>query len=172
MILPMRRALICCLTVAVFQVLTVLHPAPPGFLSVFAAPPASDERSTPEVSPALAALHALVERAFVRCDASALKPAFSRRGKTFVAASALSRADGYYGADQLVLLFGRLFEGRSTIRFTALAPAPRVRSDGRAVLPVAWISRGRESSRHEVRFNLIMALEGKVWHVREIRDLK
>lgn len=137
-------------------------------LSVTTAP-AADEKSPR--SP-LAELHGRVERAFVRCDAVPLRTVLSRKVKTFVATRALTLSDGYYGADQLLLLFERLFEGRTTIRFTALSADPKPRRDGRASLPIRWISSGRGQSRNELSLSFILALEGTDWKIREIRDLK
>jgi hypothetical protein len=135
----------------------------------FAALPGADKEKPP--SP-LAELHQQVERAFVRCDAALLRPVLSRRSKTFVASRALAPADGYYGADQLLLLFERLFEGRTTVRFTALSPDPKPRRDGRASLPIRWTSIGSDRSRSEISLALILAREGTDWKIREIRDQK
>ncbi len=144
---------------------------------VCAATPAASSHTRPagkeSVVPApLIQLHALIERSFQRCESGLLKPAFSRRVKTYVASSALARSEGYYGADQLVLLFKRLFEARTTIRFAPFTDAPEIRKDGRAILSARWISRGSGSSRHEMRFTFVMARERDGWRIREIRDLK
>jgi hypothetical protein len=130
---------------------------------------AAEEKPPP--SP-LAELHQKVERAFVRCDAALLRPVLSRRIKTFVASRALAPSDGYYGADQLLLLFERLFEGRTTVQFTALSADPKPRRDGRASLPIRWISSGSGQSRSEISLALILAKEGTDWQIREIRDQK
>ena len=69
--------------------------------------------------PRLAALHGVIEKAFVRGDAKLLRPAMSRRVKTYVASSALGASDGYYGADQTLLLFRAHpdLEGHFSVRF-------------------------------------------------------
>ena len=133
--------------------------------------PARAAEETPPPSP-LAKLHARVERAFGRCDAGILRPLLSRRVKTFVDSRVLAPSDGYYGADQLLLLFERLFERRTTISFTALSADLKPRRDGRARLPIRWISREGGSSRNEISLTLILDTEGATWHIREIRDLK
>jgi hypothetical protein len=150
-------------TTAPMALLLVVLPPAPSF--------AAGKKAPPPPSP-LSKLHERVERAFVRCDASLLRPVLSRRIKTFVASRALAPADGYYGADQLLLLLERLFEGRTTIRFQALAADPKPRQDGRATLPFRWISSGGDQSRREISLALILALEGAHWQIREIRDLK
>ena len=131
---------------------------------------AAGEKQPPRSS--LDELHGRVERAFVRCDASLLGPVLSRRVKTFVASRALAPADGYYGADQLLLLFERLFEGRTTVSFTFLTADPKPRRDGRASLPIRWISSGGGRASGEVVLALILATEGADWQIREIRDQK
>jgi hypothetical protein len=147
---------LCCVTIGIL----LLPAVPPGA--------AADE---PPASP-LAGLHARVERAFARCDAGLLRPVLSRKIKTFVAAGALTETDGYYGADQLVILFERLFEGRTTLRVEALSPDPKPRRDGSASLPIRWISSGRSGSRSEIALAFILTMEGQDWQIREIRDLK
>lgn len=130
---------------------------------------AADESPTPMP---LAKLHARVERAFSRCDAAQLRPVLSRKIKTLVATRALAPSDGYYGADQLLILFERLFDGRTTIGFKALTSDPKTRRDGRASLPVRWISSDKAESRSALSLILILAKEGTDWQIREIRDLK
>lgn len=140
-----------------------------AFFPVASALAAEEEK--PPASP-LAELHERVERAFVRCDAAQLRPILSRRVKTFVASRALTPAEGYYGADQLLLLFERLFEGRTTIRFRAITPDPKLRRDGRASLPIRWISRASGQPPSEISLALILVMEGADWQIREIRDQK
>ena len=140
-------------------------------LLALALAPAHAAEETLPPSP-LAKLHARVERAFGRCDAAMLQPLLSRRVKTFVDTTVLAPSDGYYGADQLLLLFERLFHGRTTISFTALSPDPKPRRDGRASLPIRWISSDGGRSRSEISLTLILGTEGTNWQIREIRDLK
>lgn len=133
--------------------------------------PALSAEETPTPTP-LAKLHARVERAFSRCDAAQLRPILSRKVKMLVATRSLAPSDGYYGADQLLILFERLFEGRTTIGFKALSTDPKTRRDGRANLPIRWISSDSGESRSELSLTLILAKEGTDWQIREIRDLK
>jgi hypothetical protein len=130
--------------------------------------PAADGGS----SDSLHDLHAAIERAFVRCDTEPLRSSFSRRVKTYVASGALGVADGYYGADQILLVLGHLFAERSTIRFASLEETPRRTRDGQAVLPARWRYREEGSPEAEVGIAFTLAPEGGTWYIREIRDLK
>ena len=70
----------------------------------------------------LGRLHAAIEAAFQGCDATPLGTAFSKRVKTFLTSRALGVRQGYYGADQALLILRRGFEGRTTLRFKLGAP--------------------------------------------------
>lgn len=117
-------------------------------------------------------IHAAIETAFARCDAGALRGAFSRRLKTYIAAADLGIANGYYGADQVLLMLRRVFEGRSTLRFTFEAPGKDTARDGPAVLPARWVYREEGTPKAEVGLSFTLAPEGSAWHIREIRELK
>ena len=118
------------------------------------------------------ALRMVIEKSFRRCDAGRLRPAFSREVKTYVALPALGVPDGYYGADQMLLLLQRMFEGRSTVRFSINRPRARIRKDGRAVLAAKWVYRDGAVTRAELRISFVLAAEGPHWRIREIRRLK
>ena len=92
----------------------------------------------------------------------------------FVATRALAPTDGYYGADQLLILFERLFDGRTDHRSNSghFRAIRKPRRDGRASLPIRWVSSDGSESRSEVSLTLILAKEGTDWQIREIRDLK
>jgi len=134
-------------------------------------PPAFAAEETPTPTP-VAKLSARVERAFTRCDAAQLRPVLPRKVKMLVATRALAPSDGYYGADQLLILFERLFDGRTTIGFRAISSDPKTRRDGRASLQIRWISSDSGESRSEISLTLILVKEGTDWQIREIRDLK
>ena len=79
---------------------------------------------------------------------------------------------GYYGADQLVVIFSRLFAGRTTVRFTSLSSDPRPGGDGRVDLPALWIYREDDAPKNDLRLVFGLAPESTVWLIREIRVLK
>jgi hypothetical protein len=120
----------------------------------------------------VAAIQRSIERAFVRCDVSPLKEFLARRVKIFVSAGALGISDGYYGADQLLLLVQRMFDRRSTVRFTLLPVGSRARAGGQARVPALWLYREEGSLESEVRISFTLAPEGGHWSIREIRELK
>src|SRR5207245_3810814 len=92
-------------------------------------------------------------------------------GKIYVSTGLVGTSDGYFGADQLLLLLRRLFVGRSTIRFTAL-PAPPGQRAREAVLTARWLSRDAGGAEQEMRVSFTLAPEGSRWSIREIRELK
>lgn len=141
-----------------------------GLLLIMAAVPATVSSSDDER--AVGELHRRIEKAFVRCDAKEMKGTFSRRVKTYVASKILGIKDGYYGSDQMVLFFHRLFKGRTTVRFEVLVKTPRTRKDGSAVLPARWIYREGGTTSSEVRLSFVVAPEPRGWRIREFRDLK
>jgi hypothetical protein len=117
-------------------------------------------------------LRVSIEKAFSHCNADPLKPALSRRTKTYVALSSLGVPDGYYGADQMLLLLRRMFDDRTTIRL-AIAEQPRApRTDGLAVLTASWVYREKGSAKREIKIAFVLASEGTVWRIREVRGLK
>jgi len=158
----LSNKLIVATVVSLLATMVGLELSPPQALAA--------EETTPP-SP-LMKLQAQVERAFGRCDAAMLRPILSRRFKTLVATRVLAPSDGYYAADQLLILFERLFEGRTTVRFKAISADSKPRGDGRASLPIRWISSDGGQSHTEVTFVLMLARYDGDWQIREIRDLK
>lgn len=143
------------------------HPRP----SLASAPEESAQAAPQPADPRLQRASETIERAFLRCDADDLGSTLSRRVKIYVSAGLVGTGQGYFGAGQLVLLLRRLFEGRSTTRFSPLAPPPSPRS-GRAVLAARWLSRDFGGAEQEVRLAFTLAQEGSDWSIREIRELK
>ena len=161
----LRRALLGAVPVVV---LTLLHTAaqpPPGEAGERAGTPRDPRDSR------LQGIHDTIERTFLRCDARELRPALSRRVKIYVSTGLLGTGDGYFGADQLLLLLRRLFAGRSTVRFTALPAPPRQRA-GQTILTARWLSRDVGGAEQEMRVSFTLAPEGPGWSIREIRELK
>lgn len=117
-------------------------------------------------------IHGLIETAFGRGDAGTLRDAFSRRLKTYIAAPDLGIANGYYGTDQVVFMLRRLFEGRTTLRFSFEPPGSLTPRDGMTVVPARWIYREEGTPKAEVRLSFTLATEGAAWQIREIRELK
>jgi hypothetical protein len=120
----------------------------------------------------LAHTSSLIESAFLRGEADLLAPALSRRVKIFLAVPPLEVPDGYYGADQVIVLFRRAFAGRSTLRFAAHAPEPRARAGGQVLLTARWSARDASSVEMEHRLTFVLAPEDDALTVREIRELK
>jgi hypothetical protein len=160
----------------------ILRLAAPGaggllLLAFLTAPPpaaAQGRRAAGSTTPAerLREIHGLIETAFGRGDARTLRGAFSRRLKTYIAAPDFGIANGYYGTDQAVSMLRRLFEGRTTLRFTFEAPGNATPRDGLAVIPARWIYREEGTPKAEVRLSFTLATEGAAWQIREIRELK
>ncbi len=165
---PTKQILRRTLLAPTALLILTLPPAGPGQ----ARAPAADRAAGAEaaVDPRLESVHASIESAFLRCDAGALRPVLSRRLKIYLSGNGFG--DGYYGADQVLLLLERLFAGRFTIRFTTLAPPPRPQADGQAILSARWVSRDEDSSESDVRMIFVLAPEAPGWSVREIREVK
>ncbi len=144
------------------------------FDSATADPPRAGSSSSeePERNGRLRRLHAAIERAFQRCDSSLLKTAFSPRVKTFLSSRALGIRQGYYGADQALLMLRRGFEGRTTMRFKLGPPDDAAQQAGRRVVPARWLYRDDGASKSETRLSFTLAPEGGAWFIREIRELK
>jgi hypothetical protein len=126
--------------------------------------PGTDER--------LRHLHAAIEAAFQRCDVALLRDAFSRRVKTYLSSRALGVRQGYYGADQVLLMLRRGFDGRKTLRFRLGAPDDAVQQNGRRAVRARWLYRDEGASKSEARLSFTLAPEGEDWCIREIRELK
>ena len=115
--------------------------------------------------------HAALERAFQRGEAAALGPLLPRHLKVYLSCQSLGVPEGYFGADQAILLFNRVFAERSTVRFTSTDPPQKIADDGRAVIVAHWQFRRREGPSQEIDLSFALALDGG-WTIREIRDLK
>ncbi|HKB07651.1 MAG TPA: hypothetical protein VKF61_05160 [Candidatus Polarisedimenticolia bacterium] len=125
-----------------------------------------------EQADALRRLHAAIESAFTRCDHTLLKSAFSTRVKTFLSSKALAVRQGYYGADQAVLILGRGFEGRTTLRFILSALDESSPQSERTALRARWLYREEGASKSEARLTFTLVPEGGTWCIREIREMK
>jgi hypothetical protein len=128
-------------------------------------------RADPE-SEGIVRARGLVETAFVQSDADRLRPALSQRVKIYLSSTLLGVPEGYYGADQTMLLFRRLFAKRTTVRFAFFTTSSKAREDGHAVLPARWVYREERSGGIEARISFTLSPEGPSWRIREIRDLK
>ena len=120
----------------------------------------------------LAVVQESIEQAFVRCDPAPLERFLARRVKIYVSAGSLGISDGYYGADQLLLLVRRMLEGRSTVRFTLLPAGTRSRTGGQARVSALWLYREEGAPESEARISFTLAPEGGHWTIREIREMK
>lgn len=126
----------------------------------------------PERNERFKRLHAAIETAFQRCDSAALKAAFSPRVKTFLSSRAFGVRRGYYGADQVLLILRRGFEGRTTLRFRLETPDDAAQQAGRRVVPALWRYRYEGAPKSETRLSFTLASEGEAWYIREIREMK
>ena len=120
----------------------------------------------------LAIVQESIEQAFVRCDAAPLEQLLARRVKIYVSAGGLGISDGYYGADQLLLMMRRMLEGRSTVRFSLLPAGARSRTGGQARVSALWLYREEGAPESEARISFTLAPEGGHWTIREIREMK
>jgi hypothetical protein len=147
-----------------------------GVLLLSAAAVASQGGAIPAAAPervdALRRLHAAIEAAFERCDHTLLKSAFSKRVKTFLSSKALAVKQGYYGADQALLILRRGFEGRSTLRFKLSALDDSIPQNERTALRALWLYREEGASKSEARLTFTLVPEDGAWCIREIRELK
>lgn len=117
-------------------------------------------------------LHAAIEKAFERCDSGPLRRAFSPRVKTYLASRTLAVRQGYYGADQALLILRRGFEGRTTVRFRLKDLDDAAPEDDRRVVEARWLHRRAGAAKSEARLTFTLAEEGGVWYIREIRERK
>ena len=115
-------------------------------------------------------LSSAIEGAFRRCDSSLLKGCFSPRVKTFLSSRSLGVRQGYYGADQVLLILQRGFAGRSTLRFRLDQPDEPAPQLGRRVLPSLWRFKDEGTPKSEARLSFTLAPEGGAWFIREIRE--
>ena len=117
-------------------------------------------------------LHGAIEAAFLGCHATPLGTAFSKRLKIFLSSRALGVRQGYYGADQALLILRRGFDGRTTLRFKLGALDEGAQQNGRRIVRARWLYREEDGSKSEARLSFTLATEGGDWCIREIRELK
>src|SRR5262245_59904909 len=126
----------------------------------------------PEQTEALRRLHASIELAFTRCDHTLLQSAFSKRVKTFLSSKSLAVRQGYYGADQAVLILRRGFESRTTLRFILSALDESSAPNERTALRARRLYCEEGASKSEARLTFTLVPEGGTWCIREIREMK
>jgi hypothetical protein len=142
------------------------------FLSpILAAPPSADLEGR-VTEPGLQIVQAELSDSFASGDPERLAGTLPQRVKTYISCRAIDVGDGYYGTDQMRLLFRRMFRLRQTVRFVISEPALTPRPDGRAVSIADWRYREEGGAPRESRIAFTLAREGPDWRVREIRDLK
>jgi len=107
---------------------------------------------------------------FTNGEADRIARLLSPKMKSYVACRMLADADGYYGADQLLLLLRRLFRGRATTGFRVVQAAAQ-RPDGQAVMQAIWTFRESGAAAADIRLAFTLAREAGAWRLREIRDL-
>jgi hypothetical protein len=114
---------------------------------------------------------ASIEKAFSRNDARELRPVLPRRGKIRVASRTLEIDEGYYGREQIVIVFQRLFEARKTLSFSFQPRDPRHGRDRRIQLTALWRYRPPTAASSQIRLEFTLAPLDEAWWVREIREL-
>jgi hypothetical protein len=149
----------------VIVIAMAFHPSLP------AAPPDIDPEGQ-AAEPGLQFVQAEIRDGFASGDPERLAGTLPQRVKTYISCRPIDVGDGYYGTDQLRLLFRRMFRARQTVRFVISEPALTPRPDGRAVAVADWRYRESGGATRESRIAFTLALEGPDWRVREIRDLK
>jgi hypothetical protein len=113
-----------------------------------------------------------IETAFTKSNARSLRDALPRRGKIRIAFRTLAIDEGYYGREQVVVLFQRLFDARETLDISFQPPDPHRRRDRQIVLTALWRYRTRANPSSQIRLEFTLApLDSDLW-VREIRELK
>lgn len=113
-----------------------------------------------------------VQTAFARADADGLRPVLSQRVKIYLSSALFGVPEGYYGAGQTLLLFRRLFEKRTTLRFVFLQRSSKASEEGQVTLAALWVYREERTEGVEARLSFTFSPEGPSWRIREIRDLK
>src|SRR5258705_5439168 len=119
--------------------------------------------AAPERADGLRRLHAAIEAAFGRCDHTLLKSAFSKRVKTFLSSKALAIKQGYYGADQALLILRLWFEGGTTLRFKLSALEDANQQNERTALRARWLYREEGASKSEAQLSLSLVPEDGTW---------
>jgi hypothetical protein len=154
---------------AAFLLCTLLAAGPAP--DITASPGNSAEENT-DHDPRLKQLRDTIETAFRHCDAAPLGNAFSRGVKSYLSSRALGVRQGYYGADQVLMILRRSFKGRSTVRFKLGDQDELVPQGGRRLVTARWLYRDESGPKLDARLSFTLRREGAVWHIREIREMK
>lgn len=126
-----------------------------------------DEEAADEVRSRLSR----IESAFRDGDADALRHSLSATGKIRVDLRDLTDGQASYGAGQLQVMFGHIFEDFRTREFTFRKNEVRISAPGTAFARGRWVRRGVGGG-HESADNLTFTLrqEGRDWRIVEIRS--
>jgi len=153
---------------ATFALCALLVAAPVAGVAASGGSPEED----PERDAGLGDLSEAIESAFRLCDVEPLRTAFSRNVKTLLSSRTLGVRQGYYGADQVLLILRRGFRSRTTVRFKLGDRDDAVPQSERRLLSARWLYRDEGDSKSEARLSFTLARDGPAWHIREIRELK
>ncbi len=121
--------------------------------------------------PALISRLQRIESAFRQGDATALRLSFSATGKLWVDLKDLTEGQELYGAGQLQVIFGQIFEEFRTRDFSFPREEVRVSSPGAAFARGRWVRASRRE-RLELAETLTFTLreDGSDWRILEIRS--
>ena len=138
------------------------------FLAATLVAPADREAKPPEqVDQALRQ----IEVAFRTAESRRLGPVLPRDSKVLVALDSFSQPEGYYAADQVILLFQEIFEAARVIHFHL--DRKRLGSADAVVLyvPARWAVRTEESGIREARLQFTIRREDDAYYIRSIKEL-
>lgn len=112
-----------------------------------------------------------IESAFRQGDATSLRLSFSGAGKIRVDLGDLTDGQESYGAGQLQVIFGRIFEELRTQEFSFAKDAVKVSAPGTAFARGRWVRRSRPSGDQTID-TLIFTLREELgdWRILEIRS--
>jgi len=114
-----------------------------------------------------------VEAAFRQGDALALRGCFSDKAKVRVELGDLSEGQGLYGAGQLQVIFGRIFEKRRTRSMSFPRADVKVPAVGTAFARGVWVHLGSRSA-DERTDSLMLTLHADDgdWRIIEMRSAR
>jgi hypothetical protein len=114
-----------------------------------------------------------VEAAFRQGDAVALRGSFTDKAKVRVELGDLTEGEGLYGAGQLQVIFGRIFEQRRTASMSFPTSDVKVPGAGTAFARAVWLHRGARSG-DERTDSLLLTLHADAgdWRIIEMRSAR
>ena len=123
------------------------------------------------VDPALSGRLRRIEAAFRSGDAASLRPTFTASGKVRVDLKGVMEGPGSYGASQLEVIFGRIFDENRTRQFSFKDEDVTVSGPGIAFARGRWVRRsGRGGAEAADTVTFTLRQESGDWRIHEIRS--